>query len=56
VQIAGDYELLAGSESNFHLGVADSEITFYRNDSGEVDRAVGVVGVFKTRVEVEKVP
>lgn len=55
VELAGEYELLAGSEDNFHLGVSDSEITFYRNDSGEVDPMV-VVGVFETPVEVEKVP
>jgi hypothetical protein len=40
VEFARDYELLAGSENNFHLVVLDSEITFYRNDSGEVDRMV----------------
>ena len=55
VEFAGDYELLAGSENNFHLGVSDSEIAFYRNDSGEVDRMV-MVGVFETPVEVDKVP
>jgi hypothetical protein len=40
VEFAGDHRLLAGSEDYSHLGVSDSEITFYRNDSGEVDRMV----------------
>ena len=31
------------------------KITFYRNDSGEVDRMV-VVGVFETPLELEKIP
>ncbi len=39
-----EYELFASSESHFYLPVSDLEITFYRNDRGEVDRGVGVVG------------
>ena len=33
-----EYELLASSENQFCVG--NAEITFYRNDSGEVDRLV----------------
>jgi hypothetical protein len=38
-----EYELLASSENHFYLPVSDLEITFYRNDRGDVDRGVGVV-------------
>ncbi|HSR48682.1 MAG TPA: serine hydrolase [Anaerolineales bacterium] len=46
LQLPGEpeYEIFAGSESHFFLPVSDLEITFYRNDRGEVDRAVGTVG------------
>ncbi len=37
-----EYELFASSESYFYLPVSDLEMTFYRNDRGEVDRGVGV--------------
>jgi hypothetical protein len=43
-EFAGEYELLAGSEDHFHLGVSDFEVTFHRNDSGEVDRILPVLG------------
>jgi len=43
-EFAGVYELLAGSEDHFHLGVSDFEVTFHRNDSGEVDRILSVLG------------
>jgi D-alanyl-D-alanine-carboxypeptidase/D-alanyl-D-alanine-endopeptidase len=55
-----EYELFASSESHFYLPVCDAELldplelTFYRNDRGEVDRAVGVVG--SVMYEVKKVP
>ena len=45
-----EYEVFAGSESRFYLPVSEQEassaleIAFYRNDRGEVDRVVGVVG------------
>lgn len=39
-----EYEIFSSSENHFYLPVSDLEITFYRNDRGEVDRAVGVVG------------
>ena len=35
-----EYELFASSEDHFYLVASDFEVTFYRNDSGEVDRAV----------------
>lgn len=38
-----EHELLVGSENRFYLPFSDLKITFYRNDSGEVDRMVGVV-------------
>jgi hypothetical protein len=53
-----EYELFASSESHFYLPVSDPisdlEITFYRNDRGEVDRAVGVIG--GETYEARKVP
>jgi CubicO group peptidase (beta-lactamase class C family) len=49
-----EYELFASSENHFYLPVSDLEITFYRNDRGEVDRAVGVVG--GVTYEAMKVP
>ena len=36
-----EYEFFASSESHFYLPGSDLEITFYRNDRCEVDRAVG---------------
>jgi hypothetical protein len=46
IQVPGEpeYELFAGSENHFHLPKSDLEITFYRNDRGEADRGMGVVG------------
>ncbi len=55
-----EYELFASSESHFYLPVSDAELlaplelTFYRNDRGEVDRAVGVLG--SVTYEAKKVP
>jgi hypothetical protein len=49
-----EYELYASSENNFYLPVDDLEITFYRNDRGEVERAVGVVN--GVTYEANKVP
>ena len=37
-----ELELFAGSENRFYPGVFVFEITFYRNDRGEVDRMVGM--------------
>jgi hypothetical protein len=54
VEFAGDYELLASSEDHFHLGVSDFEITFFRNDSGAVDRMV--MAVEGETHEAKKVP
>jgi CubicO group peptidase (beta-lactamase class C family) len=48
------YELFARSEDQFCLLVADGEFTFYRNDSGEVERLVVVQ--FGETWEGEKVP
>jgi CubicO group peptidase (beta-lactamase class C family) len=39
-----EYELFASSESHFFLPVSDLKMTFYRNDRGEVDRVMGVLG------------
>ena len=50
-----EYELFASSENHFYLPVSDIEITFYRNDHGEVDRGMGVEHRGVT-YEVEKVP
>jgi hypothetical protein len=49
-----EYEIFASSEDHFYLPVSDLEITFYRNDHGKVDRAVGVVG--GVTYEAKKVP
>ena len=35
-----EYELFASSQNHFYLPIFDHEITFYRNDRGEEDRAV----------------
>jgi hypothetical protein len=51
---AGDNELLAGSENHFHMGISDFEITFYTNDSGEVDRMV--LAAEGETVEAKKIP
>jgi hypothetical protein len=53
-EIAGDFELLAVSEDHFHLEVSNFEITFYRNDSGKVDRLVMVQN--GETYEAKKVP
>jgi len=50
----GEYELLARSESRFSPVVVGAEITFYRNDSGEVDRMV--VTTEGDTLEAKKVP
>jgi serine-type D-Ala-D-Ala carboxypeptidase/endopeptidase len=49
-----EYELFAGSENRFYYPVFDLEVTFYRNDRGEVDRMVGVV--LGETYEAKKVP
>ncbi|HSF80242.1 MAG TPA: serine hydrolase [Anaerolineales bacterium] len=62
IQLPGEpeYELFASSGSHFYLPVSDAELlkslelTFYRNDRGEVDRAVGVLG--SETYETKKVP
>jgi hypothetical protein len=51
---AGENELFAGSENRFYLGATYFEITFYRNDSGEVDRLV--VAAEGDTLEAKKVP
>jgi len=49
-----EYELFASSESPFFLPASDFEITFFKNDRGDIDRVVGVVdGV---TYEAKKVP
>jgi hypothetical protein len=53
-EIPGDFKLLAVSEDHFHLGVSNFEITFYRNDSGKVDRLVMVQN--GETYEAKKVP
>ena len=47
-------ELSARSETQFYLPVSYIEITFYRNDRGEVDRIVGVV--LGETYEAKKIP
>jgi len=54
-EFAGVYELLAGSEDHFHLGVSDFEVTFHRNDGAEVDRMLSVLGG-RSLGEWERVP
>lgn len=49
-----EYELFARSENQFYLRESDAEITFYRNDSGEVDRMVMVT--WGETHEAEKLP
>ena len=49
-----EYELSASSENHFYLPIADLEITFYRNDRGDVERVVGVVN--GVTYEANKVP
>jgi D-alanyl-D-alanine-carboxypeptidase/D-alanyl-D-alanine-endopeptidase len=55
-----EYELFANSESRFYLPVSELEassaleIVFYRNDRGEVDRVVGLLG--GATYEAKKVP
>jgi hypothetical protein len=50
----GEFELVARSENQFYPRVFDAEITFYKNDKGEVDR--GVMLQFGATTEVKKVP
>jgi CubicO group peptidase (beta-lactamase class C family) len=50
----GEYELVARSDNQFYPRAFDAEITFYRNDSGEEDRMVGVV--LGETLEANKVP
>jgi hypothetical protein len=38
-----EYEIFAHAENHFYLPASDLEITFYKNDRGEVDRVVGLV-------------
>jgi CubicO group peptidase (beta-lactamase class C family) len=56
IQLPGEpeHELFASSENHFYLPVSDLEITFYRNDIGEVDQVVGVIG--GVMYEARKVP
>jgi D-alanyl-D-alanine-carboxypeptidase/D-alanyl-D-alanine-endopeptidase len=62
IQLPGEpeYELFASSEGHLYLPVSELEassaleIAFYRNDRGEVDRVVGVVG--GVTYEAKKVP
>jgi D-alanyl-D-alanine-carboxypeptidase/D-alanyl-D-alanine-endopeptidase len=49
-----EYEIFAIAENHFYLPASDLEITFYRNDRGEVDRVVGMVG--GVTYEATKVP
>jgi CubicO group peptidase (beta-lactamase class C family) len=53
-----EYELFASAESHFYLPVSDPisdlEITFYRNNRGQVDRVVGVAG--GVTYEAKKMP
>jgi hypothetical protein len=49
-----EYELIASSENHFYLPVSDLELTFYRNDRGEVDRFVAVLG--DETYEIKKMP
>jgi CubicO group peptidase (beta-lactamase class C family) len=49
-----EYELSARSENQFYPRAFDAEVTFYRNDRGEVDRMVGVV--LGETLEAKKVP
>ena len=55
-----EYEIFASSESHFFLPVSELEassaleIAFYRNDRGEVDRVVGLLG--GVTYEAKKVP
>jgi len=52
--IEPEYEIFSSSESHFFLPVSDLEMTFHRNDRGEVDHVVGVIeGV---TFEAKKVP
>jgi CubicO group peptidase (beta-lactamase class C family) len=51
---SGEAELIAISENQFYLGEAYAEFTFYKNDSGEVDRMVMLQSGVTT--EAKKVP
>ncbi|MBM3135283.1 MAG: DUF3471 domain-containing protein [Chloroflexi bacterium] len=50
----GEYELLARSENQFYPSVGAGELTFYKNDSGEVDRMV--VAAEGETLEAKKIP
>jgi CubicO group peptidase (beta-lactamase class C family) len=50
----GEYELVARSDNQFYPRAFDAEITFYRNDRGEVDRAIMLQ--FGVTTEAKKVP
>lgn len=50
----GEYELVARSDNQFYLRTFNAEITFYKNDSGEVDRGVWVQ--FGVTTEAKKIP
>jgi hypothetical protein len=49
-----EYELFAASKTHFYYPVFDFEITFYRNDRGEVDRIEGLL--FGETYKAKKVP
>jgi D-alanyl-D-alanine-carboxypeptidase/D-alanyl-D-alanine-endopeptidase len=50
----GEFELVARSNNQFYPQEFDAELTFYRNESGEVDR--GVLLQFGVTYEAKKVP
>jgi len=50
----GDWELMARSDNQFYVRAFVAEITFYRNDRGEVDRAVVVL--LGATLEAKKIP
>jgi hypothetical protein len=52
--LAGENELFAGSEDRFYLGATYFEFTFYRNDSGEVERVV--LSAEGNTMEMKKIP
>jgi len=52
--LAGENELFAGSEDRFYLGTTYIEFTFYRNDSGDVERMV--LSAEGNTLEAKKIP
>ena len=52
--LAGENELFAGSEDRFYLGATYIELTFYRNDSGDVERLV--LSAEGNTLEAKKIP